>query len=271
MQVTLASEEILGMDYVSFTAFLRETNRPPGGKHSVRLIAHNAFLSPEKYVLEVGCNTGFTSIELAKTAGCRVMGIDVSHAAVSVARKQSKAEGCGDRVFFRVADACTLPFGEEQFDAVVTGGANAWISDRSKALTEYWRVLKDWGFLCTVPFYYRTQPPDALIASLNERLGIEIEKWDRRFWCNLFESGGYEPYFLQPEVPATVVSGEALADHAHYMACRVVSPDKADLLAAVEQKVLSYWQLFNENNRYLAFSVMVYRKRCVPSERTIFD
>jgi len=271
MSITAGADEILSMDYVSFMALLREANRPPGGKHSVRWIAQNAFLGPNKYVLEIGCNTGFTSIELAKTAGCRVLGVDVSQAAVAAASDHSKIAGLDKRVSFGVADACDLPFAEGEFDAVVTGGANAWIRQRERALAEYWRVLKDWGFLCTVPFYYHSTPPDELIAALNAQLGIQIQKWDRTFWCDLFEGAGFEPYCLQPEVPATVVSEKALVDHASYMANKVVGPDQAELLAAVQRKVLSYWHLFNRNNQYLAYSCMIYRKRTVPPELTVFD
>jgi ubiquinone/menaquinone biosynthesis C-methylase UbiE len=259
------------MKYVDFTAFIQETNRPPGGKHSIRTIAQNAFIDSSKNVLEIGCNTGFTSIELVKTTGCSVHGVDVNEKVVKYARSQAEQYNCSDKVTFSVADACSLPFKENTFDIVVTGGANAWISNRKSSLMEYKRVLKDWGFLCTVPFYYRFEPPNELIDDLNRQLGISIQKWDRNFWINLFESAGYESYYLQPEVATRVVEREELNTYADYIAGRLFSKGQTQLFNATKEKLLSYWLLFNENNKYLAYSVMIFRKRDVFPEMTIFD
>jgi len=88
-----------------------EVNRPPGGKQTVRHIARRLGIGPSTRVLEIGCNTGFTSIELVKITGCSSIGVDVTNRSlkrhgVAVAA----TTWAGKPVRFEVGDACALPF-----------------------------------------------------------------------------------------------------------------------------------------------------------------
>ena len=79
--------QIESMNYVQFMAFMNETNRPPGGKGAVRKVAQQVFLNSDNTVLDVGCNTGFISFELARLTKCSVIGVDISTEMIKVANE----------------------------------------------------------------------------------------------------------------------------------------------------------------------------------------
>lgn len=56
-------------------------------------------------MLDVGCGDGRVLIALAKTIGCRGVGLDVSEECIDFARRMSQAESVNDKLRFHVADA----------------------------------------------------------------------------------------------------------------------------------------------------------------------
>jgi SAM-dependent methyltransferase len=90
----------------------------------------------ESHLLDIGCGTGLILQRLAKLA-TRAEGVDLSPEMLSFARKKrlSVCEG----------DACSLPFGPETFDVVVSFKTLAHVPDLSRALAEMSRVLRPNG------------------------------------------------------------------------------------------------------------------------------
>jgi tRNA (mo5U34)-methyltransferase len=68
-------------------------------------------------VLDVGCNAGFYSFELAKR-GARVVGIDVDPRYLAQARWAAKEFGLQERVEFRQMEVYEIARSDEQFDLV---------------------------------------------------------------------------------------------------------------------------------------------------------
>ncbi len=99
---------------------------------------------PYPKVLEIGCGTGFFTLNLA-LAG--VIGeawvTDISSGMVAVAERNAKTHGL--EVHGRVADAETLPFDDAEFDLVVGHAVLHHIPDVELALREVLRVLKPGG------------------------------------------------------------------------------------------------------------------------------
>ena len=56
------------------------------------------------HVLDVGCGSGGPALFLAREAGCRVTGVDVSEAGIQAGLTLARRAGLGDRVHFRRAD-----------------------------------------------------------------------------------------------------------------------------------------------------------------------
>jgi ubiquinone/menaquinone biosynthesis C-methylase UbiE len=99
---------------------------------------------PFPKALELGCGTGFFLLNL-KQAGVLDEGhvTDISPGMVEVATRN--AEGLGFTVEGRVADAESLPYGDEEFDLVVGHAVLHHIPDVDLTLREVLRVLKPGG------------------------------------------------------------------------------------------------------------------------------
>jgi ubiquinone/menaquinone biosynthesis C-methylase UbiE len=99
---------------------------------------------PYQKALELGCGTGFFLLNL-KQAGVLAQGhvTDISPGMVAVAERN--AESLGFSVEGRVADAESIPYGDNEFDLVVGHAVLHHIPDVELALREVMRVLKPGG------------------------------------------------------------------------------------------------------------------------------
>lgn len=108
--------------------------------------------APGWRVLDVGCGTGPTTVELARrvTPGGSVLGVDISPSMLDAARERARREDL-DGVEFRVADAQTHVLGDGGFDAVFSQFGVMFFEDPVVAFTNLRRSLRDGGrlgFVC---------------------------------------------------------------------------------------------------------------------------
>lgn len=113
-------------------------------------------------VLEIGCGMGTDGAQFAK-AGANYTGIDLTDAAVELARKRFQVSDLKGE--FRVADAERLDFPDESFDLVYSHGVLHHTPDIEAAVCEVHRVLKPGG-RAIVMLYHR--------GSYNYRVGIRV-------------------------------------------------------------------------------------------------
>lgn len=255
------------MLYVDLMAWLGEINRPPGGKASVREIVQNCFLRPGSTVLDVGCNTGYCSFEIAHLAGCHVIGIDISRSMIQTANAIKKTDPRGLLVTFRVANAERLPYRDGTFDLVMSGGSTAFVDNKVRAIQEYARTVKLWGFVADINFFYHTKPPQQILKKLNDLMGTDIEPWGKSYWLDLYKATGLELYYTN-YYRAHQVTGKTIQEY-----CRVMAGEKR--LGKIEKgrlemRLRKIMDLFNDNHRYLSFGVFILRKRPTPEQISLF-
>jgi SAM-dependent methyltransferase len=113
-------------------------------------------------VLEIGCGLGTDGAQFAK-AGADYTGVDLTDAAIDLARQRFKGSGLPGE--FRVTDAENLDFADESFDLVYSHGVLHHTPDTARAVQEIHRVLKPGG-RAIVMLYHR--------GSYNYRVGIRI-------------------------------------------------------------------------------------------------
>lgn len=113
-------------------------------------------------VLEIGCGIGTDGAQFAR-AGADYTGVDLTEAAVGLARKRFELSGLKGE--FRVADAERLDFPDESFDVVYSHGVIHHTPDIKAAVGEIHRVLKTGG-RAIVMLYHRD--------SYNYRVGIRV-------------------------------------------------------------------------------------------------
>src|ERR671917_1548674 len=126
-------------------------------------------------VLEIGCGLGTDGARFAR-AGAVYTGVDLTEAAVSLARKRFELEGLPGE--FRVADAEALEFGDESFDLVYSHGVLHHTPDAARAVREVHRVLRPGG-RAVVMLYHRNSYNYRVNIRVLRRMGAHLLKRER--------------------------------------------------------------------------------------------
>jgi SAM-dependent methyltransferase len=99
-----------------------------------------------KMGLDVGCGSGGPALFLARQAGCRVTGVDVSAPGIQAGRTLARRAGLDAKVHFRRADVREpLPFPDGAFSALVCLDAMCHLPERGRLLGEWRRALRPGG------------------------------------------------------------------------------------------------------------------------------
>jgi SAM-dependent methyltransferase len=121
-------------------------------------------------VLEIGCGLGTDGARFAR-AGAVYTGVDLTEAAVSLARRRFELEGLPGE--FRVADAEALEFADGSFDLVYSHGVLHHTPDPAAAVREVRRVLAPGG-RAVVMLYHRDSYNYRVNIGLLRRAGARM-------------------------------------------------------------------------------------------------
>jgi ubiquinone/menaquinone biosynthesis C-methylase UbiE len=103
--------------------------------------------SPRDTVLDAGSGLGGPARYLARTFGCRVIGIDLTPEFVELANILNERLGVTDDVEFRVGDITKLDLADASIDHTWTQHVAMNIADRDALYREFRRVLRPGGRL----------------------------------------------------------------------------------------------------------------------------
>ena len=99
------------------------------------------------HVLDIGCGTGQTTRQAARTAQAgSALGVDISAPAIERARELARAEGLGNVTFER-ADAQVHRFPQERFDLTISRFGTMFFDDPGAAFANISRALRPAGRL----------------------------------------------------------------------------------------------------------------------------
>jgi ubiquinone/menaquinone biosynthesis C-methylase UbiE len=145
---------------------------------------HNlCHLQEAQEVLEVGCGIGVGPAYIAKRFSCQVMAVDISEKMLSWARQRARREGVIDRITFRKADVCELPFDDDRFDAVIVESVLAFVESKETAIQELIRVTRPGGYVgLNESYWIQPPPPELLPRSLYIGPAIITEAEWREIW-----------------------------------------------------------------------------------------
>ncbi|MBU1870669.1 class I SAM-dependent methyltransferase [Patescibacteria group bacterium] len=268
----LTKNEVLKMGYVDFLALLNETNRPPGGKDSVRRMAINSFINFKSKVLHSGCNTGYCSFEISHLTKCKVNAVDVNKNMVAAGKKKLKLEPdiFKNNISFSLSDAHKLNFKSNMFDLVFSGGSTAFMKNPPQVVKEYKRVCKPYGFIGDMCMFYKKKPPLSLLNKINKLLNIKIKPWDKQYWVSLYTNEGLELFYdYTDNMPYDPTSKEVMVYCEKMIRDAFIGQDE-DVIKLGIKKFFSYMSLFNENHKYIAYSVLLFRKNMVEEQISLF-
>jgi SAM-dependent methyltransferase len=137
--------------------------------HLAPLSAAALHVSEPERVLDVGTGSGAGALLLAREfPRASVRGVDISAEMIRSAQQKIGLDPEG-RVAFRVADAASLPFGDESFDLVAQ-------LNMPPFFTEIGRVLRPGGHVIVASSWGSDTPfftPDAVLERGFRRRGIE--------------------------------------------------------------------------------------------------
>ncbi|MFO1434956.1 MAG: bifunctional demethylmenaquinone methyltransferase/2-methoxy-6-polyprenyl-1,4-benzoquinol methylase UbiE [Gammaproteobacteria bacterium] len=156
-------------------------------------VAHTA-LRPGDHVLDVAGGTGDLSARLASAVGSagHVICADINGSMLRVGRDQLLDRGIGSNVEFVQANAESLPFASNRFDAVTIAFGLRNVTDKQRALESMRSVLKPGGRLVVLEFSqvvlpWLKQVYDRYSFNVLPRLG-QIVAGDRDSYQYLVES-----------------------------------------------------------------------------------
>lgn len=261
-------EDIRAMSFSDIVALANEPNTPSGAHESIRTILVNIPTGRIRQVLDVGCNTGFATIELASWLDAKVTGIDLNEESLRHATEKAQKAALSNVTFMR-GNLLDLPFDDEQFDMVYCNNVTSFVADRAKASEEYARVLRPGGILAAVPIYYCETPPQDLVKRVSEAIQAPIVVRDKQQWIECFSRDGFDLFF-ERSFRYDLRSDADIASYANAIASRSRLPDLSEShIDAVRDRLIELYSLFNENLRYAGFSVLLFRLKQPNSDRIL--
>lgn len=269
----ITKEDIEKMDYSQLVGLTRERNRPSGGIKTVHEVAVNSLMTSSSKMLEIGSNTGFTSVNMSLLTGCKVEGIDINEASVSEAREYAKDNLDTNTVNFQTATTLKLPFRNGEFDLVWASNVTSFVDDKRGAISEYLRVLKVGGIVAVIPIYYIKDAPKEIIENVSAAINTQIDITSKSMWIELFKDEYdacsleliYESDFKYDDQGDNVEKFiEAILEKSHL---HDLDPLEKEALHERYSKMMI---LFNENLKYCGYSILLFQKRKIAEEPELF-
>jgi SAM-dependent methyltransferase len=130
----------------------------PTSAEKIRLLGDYLRLTSDSRVLDVACGKGGPARVLAAAYGCRIFGVELREAFAEEARKRAREAGLDSLIEVQTADASTLRFEAEGFDAALCLGASfVWgtIAEAAAALAP---CVPSGGFVAIGEPYWRRWP-----------------------------------------------------------------------------------------------------------------
>lgn len=130
-------------DWIAGTSYTDIVTGPFGADAMERLE-----LAPGQRVIDVGCGTGATTVELAQRVapGGEAIGVDISPTLVAASTATAASAAIGN-ISFRVADAQTERLGDRDIDAVYSRFGVMFFADPVAAFTNIRHALRPNGVL----------------------------------------------------------------------------------------------------------------------------
>ncbi|MDA8226734.1 MAG: methyltransferase domain-containing protein [Desulfitobacterium hafniense] len=188
------------MNYFELLAWLGIGSSHPGGFPATQQNLSAMQVKPEEYVLDAGCGSGLTACYLAKTIGCKIVGIDINLQMVEKACQRAEKEGVSHLVEFRVADVNNLPFANDSFDLVMAESITVFL-DKVKVYREFYRVLKPEGRVADLEMALLRELPPSVKLQLEECFGSSTNPLPFDEWSNALAQAGFQDVEIKNPQP----------------------------------------------------------------------
>jgi sarcosine/dimethylglycine N-methyltransferase len=149
------------------------------------ILAGEAGIDSSSMVLDVGCGCGNFLFRLARRAGCRCRGLDLSQERINVARARLESDESlrGLDIKFRHGSATRMPYPAGVFSHVVSQDALFLVPDKPRSHAEIHRVLRPGGVFAFCDFL---QPVKEVSPSARQHV------YDRVRWSDGYSLVEYQ-------------------------------------------------------------------------------
>lgn len=159
-------QEVIGQMFDRIATTYDVVNRVLSMRQDVRWRAHVAEMLPKdcRTILDVACGTADLAIAFHKSRPlAQVTGVDISDRMLEIGKKKVAHLGLAEKSKLLLADARSLPFADESFDAVTAGFGVRNFTELQASLREMRRVLKPDGQIFILEF---SLPKNRLLRAL---------------------------------------------------------------------------------------------------------
>lgn len=108
----------------------------------IKLIKNNINISSDTYVLDLASGKGAVSINIAKTFGCRVKGIDIIYEFINEAKNKANVYLVSSLWEFTVGDINQSVLNEKDYDITILGVVGNVLGNQEETLLNWLRLFK---------------------------------------------------------------------------------------------------------------------------------
>ena len=236
----------------------RAKRQGPGGDAETRKAIDLAMLDPSTplTVADIGCGTGASTIQLARSLNAKITAIDFLPDFIEVLKGNAENEGLINKINPLVCSMDNLQFDDEEYDVIWSEGAIYNIGFE-KGINDWRRFLKPSGLLVISEITWITSERPFDIQKYWQAEYPEIDTASSKI--NILEKNGYSPvaYFVLPEHcwlenyyrPMQSSFAEFLARHSY--------SEKAQTIVEAENKEIA---LYEKYRAHYSYGVYVARK-----------
>lgn len=161
----------MNLKYLKHLAKKGESFIHPGGYGATKLLIEKLAIKPGDKILEIGCGTGATLVEIASQYDVELHGVDVLDEMLNAAKKRIKGVKQNNEIsLHKISPGEKLPFVDNYFDKLymesVIGFQN--IDTMKFMLGEVSRVLKSSGVFIVCEAFWKEGVPDEIVKKICE-------------------------------------------------------------------------------------------------------
>lgn len=203
------NKKVEDMTYFELLAWLGIGSSHPGGFPATKQNLDLLQINPEEYILDAGCGSGLTACHLAKTVGCKIVGVDISQEMIEKALLRASREGVSHLVDFQVADVYRLPFKKNTFDRVIGESITVFL-DKVQVYQEFYRVLKPEGKIADLEMALLRELPTPIKSQMEECFGASTNPLSFEEWINTLTLAGFQDVEILNPQPLRNSNGNIL-------------------------------------------------------------
>jgi ubiquinone/menaquinone biosynthesis C-methylase UbiE len=236
----------------------RSKRQGPGGATETRKTIDLAMLNPSKTlkIADIGCGTGASTIELARSLNAQITALDFLPDFIEVLKNSAESEGLSNKINPVECSMENPPFDDGEYDVIWSEGAIYNIGFE-KGINDWRRFLKPGGILAVSEItWIRDERPSEIQAYWQTEYP-EIDTASAKI--NVMEKSGYSPiaYFVLPEhcwlenfyLPLQSSFSEFLARNSY--------SDRAQAVVNAEEKEIA---LYRKYKAYYSYGVYIAKK-----------